>query len=196
MARAAHEARLLVAREGLVVPASAFRVHRLSAMGEDTVDLGGATIRAPALAALTGRVTCVAAAACTLGPALEARVSALFADRQPLLAMALDSLGSEMLFKLSDRLHARIKREARRCGLQVGPPQNPGDPGVGIEAQPTVRALAGIGPDAVSADPGGMLRPVKSLTFLVALGEELPAQPLAPRCIHCPSRDRCTVRPQ
>ena len=193
--RARHEARRLTDQEGLAHPGSAFRVHRVKAIRGSTFDMGEACLPLPAFSELEG-VSSLASAACTIGAALEERVSDLFRSREPLLAMALDDLGTQLLFRLSDRLYARIRREARRQGLQAGEAQSPGDEGLSIDAQPAVLALAGIDPQVVSANSRGMLRPVKSLSFVVALGPHLPARSLPPRCLRCASRETCRVRPR
>jgi hypothetical protein len=195
-ARAADEARVLMARDDLVQAASGFRVHPVERIRDGVLDTAGCALHAPALAQVSDRLTAVVAAACTLGPALERRVSALFAARQPGLAMALDTLGTDLLFRLSDRLYARIRREMRRQGLRVGPPQNPGDAGLALQAQPAVLQLSGVPATALCANGSGMLQPVKSLTFIAALGPDLPVHAVTPRCVRCAVRDRCTLRPQ
>jgi hypothetical protein len=194
--RARHEARLLLAHEQLAAPVSSFRMHPVLGIRGPLLELDGAELDAPVLAGLAGGITRVAPAACTLGPAVEERVSALFQEHKPVLAMALDSLATEMLFQLCDRLYARIRREARRHALRAGPPQHPGDAGLALAAQPTVIALSGIDTEAISANAQGMLCPVKSLSFVVALGPRLSVEPFLPRCARCASRDRCHLRPQ
>ena len=184
-----------MARENLVQAVSQFRLHPVECIEDDVVKAAGVALFAPALAQGSGRVTAVVAAACTLGPALENRVSALFAARRPSLGMALDSLGTDLLFRLSDRLYARIRRELRRQGLHIGPPENPGDGGLALEAQSAVLQLSGVDAAALSANASGMLQPVKSLTFVAALGPDLPTHAITPRCSRCSARDRCTIRP-
>ncbi len=201
LASARREARRLMREEGLLATAWAFHIHPVREIRGSLVELGDTSLVAPALAGLSGRVTSVAAAACTLGPALEARIASGFATRARVrgeharvLAMALDEVGSERLFRLADQLHARIVREANRRGLRAGLPEHPGDPGVAMDAQAKVLALAGIEAKSIAANASGMLKPVKSLCFLVALGADLPDRASAPRCVRCASRERCSLR--
>ena len=196
IARARHEARVLLARERLATPRSAFRIHPVKEMRGDVLDFGTASLSAPPFATLSKDISSVAAAACTLGAAVEERVSGLFKAHEPLLAMALDQLATEMLFALSDRLYAAIRREGRRHGLHAGSPESPGDSAFALEVQATVLALAGLPEEVVSANSRGMLRPVKSLSFIVPLGARLPARSFLPRCLRCASREGCRVRPQ
>jgi len=194
LTRANREARRLLREKGLLAASWAFRIHPVSAISGSIIDLGGTCLNAPALAELCGSVTSVAAAACTLGPGVEARIASLFATRQRVLAMALDQVASERLFTLADQVHARIARAAGRRGLRAGLPEHPGDPGVALDAQAAVLALAGVEAQAITAISAGMLRPVKSLSFLVALGADLPERGSEPRCARCASQGRCTFR--
>ncbi len=193
--RARDVARALIARERLSHPRSAYRVHRVKSVRGVRFDLGDATLCIPAFAGLE-RIEALACAACTVGAALEQRVSALFRAREPLLAMALDDAATEVLFGLSDRLYARVRREARAHAWHAGEAQSPGDEGLSLEEQSTVLALSGIEADAVAANSRGMLRPVKSLSFVVALGPDLPVHAFLPRCLRCASREGCRVRLQ
>jgi len=201
LARARGEAGRLLREESLLAPVWAFRIHPVREIRAGFVDLGASGIRAPAIAELQEGVTAIAAAACTLGPALEARIAAMFATRERLrgapsrvLAMALDELANERLFRISDQLYARIVRAARVSGLRAGPPENPGDPGIALDEQSAVLALSGIETQAISANLSCMLSPVKSISFVVALGAGLPDRPAASRCLSCASRERCSLR--
>jgi hypothetical protein len=201
LARARREAGRMMREQGLLVPVWSFRIHPVRAIRGSVVELGESRLLAPALASLFPCVTSVAAAACTLGPALEARIASLFASRQRVsgeharvLAIALDELASERLFTLCDQLHARIVRAAKREGLRTGLPEHPGDPGVALDVQAEVLALSGIEPGAITANASGMLRPLKSLSFLAALGAGLAHREGTPRCARCASRERCSLQ--
>ena len=162
----------------------------------DSLELDGLRLSIPAFAGDRGKLERVAAAACTLGPALEARITELFGLRRPSLALALDEIGTDRLFRLADQLFARIGRDAKRAGLETGTEINPGDAGLALGDQAQVLALAGAERAGISLTPQGMLAPVKSLSMLVPLGRGLRARTRSARCNCCPSRDRCAIRPQ
>lgn len=162
--RARHEARLLIGRERLLAPAFTYRIENS-----------------------------VAAAACTIGPALEARVAELFRAGERLLALELDALGNERLFCLAKRVLAAIERDTKRRGERVGDERYPGDPGMGLEEQARVLELAGASSKSIRSTPGGMLLPVKSMSFVVPLGANLRKSGGGP-CSRCPSRTRCVSR--
>lgn len=195
LARARGEALALAEDESLARPATACRVWPVRGAHGARLDLGECSLDVPGFAAYSGEIDSVAAGACSLGPGYERRVASLFNARRRLLALELDALGTEHLFALADRLVARIRRNARRAGLRASAGLNPGDDGLALGEQHKVLALADGGPQGITATPAGMLCPVKSLTFIVALGRALPGSPAA-RCDRCASRDRCRVRPR
>ena len=229
LARVKDSARRLMREDGLLAPVWAFRIHPVREIRGIFLDLGDGGICAPALVELPGTIAAVAAAACTLGPGVEARVTGMFAPRERsvgphesgvgphergvgshergvgpsergtgansrVLAMALDELASERLFRLSDQLHGRIARAAKSRGWRASAPESPGDPGIALDQQSAVLALSGIDTQAIVANASGMLWPVKSLSFVVVLGTDLPDRPAASRCISCASRERCSLR--
>jgi hypothetical protein len=193
-ARARGEALGMIEREALAMPAFGYRIFPVKNVRGDAIDLGDAALDAPALAAEAGELKAVAAAACTLGTAVQERISALFATRRRSLALALDSVANELLFRLADRAFATIRREARRGGLGVGIEASPGDPGVPLAQQARVLALADVARIGINVTGAGMLAPIKSLSFLVALGSNLRRRAAPGRCNCCPSRDRCTMK--
>ncbi|HEY5291552.1 MAG TPA: hypothetical protein VIJ43_04485 [Burkholderiales bacterium] len=184
----------MIEREALASPAFSYRILPVQTVLGDAIGVGEAVLDAPALAAATAELNAVAAAACTLGPAVQERISALFATRRRSLALALDTLANELLFRLADRAFATIRREARRTGLGIGIEASPGDPGVPLAQQAGVLALADAARIGIHAVGAGMLSPMKSLSFVVALGPNLRRHSAPGRCNCCPSRDRCTVK--
>jgi len=193
-ARARGEARAMIEREALVSPAAAHRVVAVTGICGAAVDLAGSVLHAPALAGEPGELRAVAAAVCTLGPAVARRISELFAGRRRSLALALDDVANEMLFRLADRTVAAIRREAGRTGLQSGIEVSPGDGGVGLDQQTKVLALAGAARIGVAATETAVLAPLKSLSLLVALGRGLNPHVSPGRCDACPSKHRCRVK--
>jgi hypothetical protein len=193
-ARARDEVLEMIEREALARPAFGYRILPVETVRGDAIGAGGAALNAPVLAAEIGGLKAVAAAACTLGSAMQERISALFATRRRSLALALDTVANELLFRLADRASATIRREARRSGLGIGVEASPGDPGVPLEQQARVLALADAARIGIHTNGAGMLSPMKSLSFLVALGPTLRRRSAPGRCNCCPSRDRCTVK--
>ncbi len=193
-ARARNEALALMDAESLLEPATAFRVWPVRGARDERFDLDLRPLSVPGFADFAERVAMVAAAACTLGPRFERRVAALFHARRRLLALELDAIGTERLFALAGRLAARIRREARRADLRASAAVHPGDTGMALGEQPVVIELSGAGTRDIGATAEGMLHPVKSLAFVVALGRDIPRS-AGGRCDRCGARDRCRLRP-
>jgi len=193
-ARLRAEALAMIADEALASPAFSYRISEATAARDDRIAAGGLALHAPALAS-SGGITALAAAACTLGAAMDARITQLFALRRPSLALALDAVARELLFRLADRAYARIRRDARKQGLDAGIETNPGDDDIALDQQPAVLTLADAEQIGITASTPGMLSPVRSISFVVALGHGLAGRSAAGgRCKRCPSRDRCTSR--
>jgi len=192
--RARHDALALAEVESLAQPVTSHRVWPVRSAHGARFDLGEHSLDIPGFAGYSGDIVSVAAGACSLGPGFEQRVASLFHAQRRLLALELDALGTEWLFALADLLVTRIRRQARRTGLRASAELNPGDEGLALGAQRAVLALADGESHGIEVTPGGMVAPVKSLTFVVALGHALP-ESSATRCDRCGARDRCRIRP-
>ena len=196
VARLRREALALAAHERLVSAAYSYRIVplELSARGpaEELLRADGETLAAPRLLPESGELTAVACGVCTIGAALETRVQALFAERRASLAVALDSLGNEMLFAVSRRAQDRMLADANKRGLSMAGELRAGDPGLAIESQSVVLKLAQAKSIGVTLSRGQMMHPVKSTSMVLGVGLELPA-PKWSRCDTCASRARCAV---
>ena len=184
----------MIERDALARPAFSYRILPVQNVRGNAIGVGGAALDAPALAAESGELKAVAAAACTLGTAMQERIAALFAARRRSLALALDTAANELLFCLADRASAAIRRDARRAGMGAGIEASPGDAGTPLAQQAGVLALADAARIGIRASAAGMLSPMKSLSFLVALGPQLRRRAAQGRCNCCPSRDRCAMK--
>ena len=110
----------MVERENLLNAAYCYRIVPLDEPPSNVLRAGGETLDAMRLVPESGQLTAVAVGICTLGPALEQRATALFAERRMSLALALDKLGNELLFALSRRVQDRIVIEARKASIDGG----------------------------------------------------------------------------
>lgn len=188
------EALELVAAESLAQARAVWRIAALDGEPgrEGVLCVDGQRLDAPWLVPASGRLTAVACAVCTIGDALETRVAALFAERRASLAVALDSVGNELLFALSRRVQDRMLAEARRLSLTVAGELRAGDPGLALDAQRTVLDIAGAAEIGVELTRAMMMRPNKSTSIVQGVGLALPVQTWS-RCDDCPSRARCQI---
>ena len=193
--RARAQALELAEREGLVAAAWRWAIVPLDASPAETLRAGGETFHAPWLLPKSGELTALAFAVCTIGPALERRVSGLFIERRPSLALALDILGNELLLTLSRRMQDLLLVEVKRRGLSMAGELRPGDPGLGLEAQAAVLRLAKAEEIGLAVTRLGMLNPTKSASAMFGVGVDLPPARWS-RCDRCPSRKTCKVAKQ
>ena len=189
------EAMDLIACEALLEAAYCYRIVPLDEPPDTCLRVGGERLDALKLVPASGQLTAVAAAVCTLGPALEQRISMLFAQRRQSLALALDSVGNELLFALSRRLQDRIVADARKVGLSAAGELRAGDPGLPLAAQPAVLRLAGAAAVGVSVSRSKLLHPLKSMSLIMGVGVDLPAARWS-RCDECPSASKCRIAGQ
>lgn len=184
----------LAEAEALAQPRAAWRIAALDGApgATGTLCVDGRPLDAPWLVPASGRLTAVACAVCTIGAALETRVGALFAERRVALAVALDSVGNELLFALSRRTQDGMLADARRRGLTVAGELRAGDSGLALHAQRAVLEIAGAPDIGVGLTPTMMMRPTKSTSIVQGVGIALPAQNWS-RCDDCRSRARCSL---
>ncbi len=192
IARLRREAIVLAATERLVEAAYSYRIVPLEAPAGDVLCAEGETLAAPWLLPESGELTAVACGVCTVGRVLEDRVQMLFLERRAALAVALDSLGNELLFAVSRRAQDRMLADARKQGLGMAGELRAGDPGLALETQSIVLKLAHAGSIGVTLSRGQMMHPVKSTSMVLGVGLSLPAAKWS-RCDACASRERCAV---
>jgi hypothetical protein len=190
--RLRQKALTLLRGEGLVDAAYSYCIVPLEAPAADWLHASGETLFAPWLLPESGTLTAIACGVCTLGPAIEQRISELFAARHASLAMALDELGNELLFAVSRRAQDRMLADAARRKLSMAGELRPGDPGLALDAQAAVLRLALAENIGVSLGNGGLMHPVKSCSMVMGVGIDLPPVQWS-RCDQCPTRDKCRV---
>ena len=182
----------LVGRENLLNAAYCYRIVALDEPPSDVLRAGGEALDALRLVPESGQLTALGIGICTLGPALEQRSTALFAERRMSLALALDKLGNELLFALSRRVQDRIVIEARKARLTAAGELRAGDPCLPLQAQAAVRRLAGADEIGVSVTQGQVLHPLKSMSMVLGIGIDLPPARWS-RCDDCPSAPKCRM---
>jgi len=192
LARLRAQALEMAREEALVDAAWCYRIVPLDSPPGTWLNAGGVSLHAPRLLPESGRLTALACAVCTIGPALERRVRALFEQRRASLAIALDRLGNEALFETARRVQDRIALAAARDGLSIAGELRPGDPGLDTSAQSPVLQLADAMRIGCRVNEGGLLVPLKSTSIVLGVGIDLPAVEWS-RCDPCPSRDRCRL---
>jgi hypothetical protein len=179
----------------LIAPGFAHETHAIERLDGETLRLDCGTEFPGVPAAECGLIGATHLATCvgTIGPALEARVSELYAARQAASAWVMGEVGIAVLFAFTQGATARVTHAAAAKGLKAGRPLQPGNQGLEFAHQETVAELAGAASIGVTVMPRGMMRPVNSLSMLIGLGKGLTAQ-RAHDCATCKARERCRYR--
>lgn len=188
------EALAMAAELDLVQARASWRVVPLEGLPGEAgwLCVDGELLQAPWLVPASGELTGVACAALTIGPRLEEQVSRLFDERKVSLAVALDSVGNELLFALSRRVQDRIFAGVRKQGLTMAGELRAGDPGLSLSSQRIVLRLAGADEIGVSVTHTQMMNPTKSTSIVQGVGRDLPKANWS-RCDQCRSRERCAI---
>lgn len=148
--------------------------------------------RRAAASGMPGPSATVAAAVCTIGPALEA-ASGRAADAGDLLdALILDAIGSAAAEAAADALNHEICSVAATRGVEASARVSPGYGEWDTAGQRALLALLPIGALGISLTTGGMMVPRKSVSFAVNLGRSA-GHHAASACARC-GLQRCRHR--
>ena len=190
-ARLREQAIATILAEDLVEACYSYNIVPLEGPAGELLRAGGESIYAPRLLPESGELTGLGCGVCTLGPKLEARISALFRERRASLAVSLDEVGNEMLFALGRRIQDRMLSECYRKRLNMGAELHAGDPGLELDAQAAVLRLADADRIGVALYKGQLITPLKSGSVVFAVGRNLPEVSWS-RCASCPSAAKCS----
>jgi len=180
----------------LLRPETTFRRIGVSEIASDHLILeGGESLRGIAgakqrFAGASEIVVCVQ----TLGQAIDQAIADLFSARKMAEMMALEEIAIAASFALSESLHRAVAASVEHSGLDVGSPLSPGDAGFAFTAQRKLHALADAGRIGVTLTRSGMLAPVKSLSSVIALGDNVPTWDRTDSCSRCGAAAKCRFR--
>jgi hypothetical protein len=131
----------------------------------------------------------------TAGPAIEARVSELFAADDPIAAFVLDAAGSATAMAVFSRVAASITEAIAATGCRTGPCIKPGTDGWAIEGQRQIFGVLPASQIGVTLLDSLLMYPQKTQSGVIPYGRELRVQadPASSPCAHC-SAARCPMR--
>jgi len=189
--REMYESALAEARD-LVRPAIAYAVHPVTgADGERLIIADGQALESPVVARLFGGAPEVALAIFTIGPLLEERVAEHQAVGDYPAGFALDLIGALAVNEVGQVAYRAIEGLAASRGVRASIPLNPGTshwPLIGNRVLLELIPAAEIGLEVLES---GLLRPFKSISYAVALGEDVLTPDQGSSCDYCDTRDLC-----
>ncbi len=176
----------------LFAPAAIYTILPVSDLAHQRVTLeGGAVFEGALVARALAGATEIALAVCTVGLAVDERVSALFAS-EPVRALALDGAGIAAVGQVARMAAERVCDEAANRGLKAGMQAEPGQEGWPIRQQRVLFDLLPAQEIGVRLNASCLMMPRKSISFVVGLGPEMQMDAVA--CDFCSKRERCRWR--
>ncbi len=189
--RQVYEAALAEAR-GLIQPGIAYAAHPVvGAEPERLLVADGQALESPVVARLFAEAPEVVLAIYSIGPLLEQRAADYQTARNYVPGFALDLMGSAAVDQVGQVAYDLIEDLAKSKGLKASIPLNPGTTHWPLSGN---KVLAGLVPAAaigIETLDSGLLRPFKSISFAVALGEHVLTPAEGSSCDYCDTRHLC-----
>ena len=179
--------------ERLMAPRVVYRSTTVTGESADLIETAGERLHIPQIGRLWGPLAAVGAGICTVGPAIEDRVRALFDEREFPLAVMLDSVGSAAVESLAEYTNDLLCQRALADGLKVTNRISPGYAGWDTGEQEALFRLCPGAPIDVTLNAACFMTPVKSITFLVGIGPDARVDHYFSQCRRCWMRD-CDYR--
>jgi hypothetical protein len=177
----------------LLAPAAMYAILPVRDFEHEQVILdNGATFKGSLAARALAGAHEVAVAVCTIGSALEERMSALFVSRDALRALALEGAGVAAVGQVANAVGIHLCNAAAGRGLSVGMRASPGQEGWSIQQQRTLFSLIPAEQIGVRLTSSYLMLPRKSVSFVMGLGPDMRAD--AVPCDFCSKREHCQWR--
>jgi hypothetical protein len=174
----------LVLGRALMQPRAVLRTLRVARAG-DRLTADGVTLTIPSIADRWGAVEAVTAGVCTIGDALERRVSELWDARELPLAMMLDSVGSGAVESLAEYVNDELCREGVARGMRVTNRVSPGYGGWDVAEQRLLWRLCPGDAVGVAMNDACFMSPTKTITILVGAGLHARVDDYFTQCGRC-----------
>jgi hypothetical protein len=181
----------------LIRPAFAYEIVKVDKIeGEDCFLEGGTIFHGATIPHLLSGAKALAVGVASVGPDLEAVVSAYFNSSRHLKAIILDAMGSSTTENMRFAIRDIINKEAEKRGYTASSPVSPGGPSWPLTEQFKIFALVPAGEIGVCLTENGMMVPQKSTSMVFGLGENMPTWSPTERCDMCPNGATCPYRYQ
>ena len=189
--RQVYEAELAEAR-ALIQPGIAYDVHPVVGAEADRLIIAdGRTLESAVVARLFAGAPEVVLAIYSIGPLLEKRAAEYQAARNHLPGYVLDLLGSAAVDEVGQVTYGIIEDLARSKGLKASITLNPGTSHWPLSGNKVLTELVPAAAIGIETLDSGFLRPFKSISFAVALGEHVLTPAEGSSCDYCDTRDLC-----
>jgi hypothetical protein len=171
--------------ESLMEPRVVYHASGVTGQGPALIEAGGERLTIPEIGRLWGSLEAVGAGICTVGPAIEDRVRALWDSRELPLAVMLDSVGSAAVESLAEYANDLLCQAAIEAGVKVTNRISPGYAGWDTAEQAALFRLCPGDPIGVTLNDSCVMTPGKSISFLVGVGPEARVDHYFTQCRRC-----------
>jgi hypothetical protein len=177
----------------LMAPRAVVRWLPVDRGDDDALHVAGVRLTIPGIGERWGAVEHVAAAVCTIGDALERRVTELWDARELPLASMLDSVGSGAVESLAEYVNDVLCQQGLPPGLRVTNRISPGYGDWDVAEQAALFALCPGTPAGVTLNDSCFMTPGKSISLLAGAGRTARVDHYFSQCARCWMRD-CAYR--
>lgn len=174
----------------LIEPAAVYRFAPIETMKHERLILAhGVPLTGTLIAQHLSQARYVAVIVCTVGAAIDDRISALM-PRDPAYALALDGFGSAAVEALGTELCARLEKDASRVGHCTSVPISPGMVGWPVDVgQPQIFSNLAAEVIGVTLNESAQMIPRKSTSLVLGFAPT-PFEAGTP-CDFCALRNTC-----
>jgi hypothetical protein len=177
----------------LIQPRAIYAEVKVKEIGRETVKLeNGLALHGRNPARAWKHAHHLAVVACTIGSALEERVSKLFSQGEYPEALMLDSVGSVAVENVANYANYVICQKATGS-CRIGPRLSPGYGKWALTDQAVLFAIIPVGRIGVRLNEQYLMQPRKSISFCVGMGKDLVGEGATNPCQHCGMQD-CRYR--
>jgi hypothetical protein len=155
----------------------------------DGTRLGGG----PVVEVMAGAAELIVAV-CTIGPAVDRLIELAQKERQLFRAMIMHELGAWAVDRVRQEWCRLLEDELRAQGLRGSAPLSPGESAWSVKEQAVIFSLLEAGQIGVSLSDSMVMRPIKSLSLIMATGPDPIGVEGASNCDFCSIKAWCNYR--
>ena len=179
----------------LLKPSFAYNIYSITSIDHDELLLeANLALHGWLLPSFLSDAGQVSVAVCTIGPALEEKVTKYASKKETLRSLLLDGIGSAAVDSLSQEVCRFMLHEASSHGYQVSSPLNPGMPGFPLKEQRQLMKMVPAQDIGLTLTKSGIIVPRKSESMVFGMGPNMKHWTQAERCAHCPLYEFCPYR--
>lgn len=179
----------------LVHPAAVWEAHPIQELRHEKVILqNGKRIGNGPVTTVVAGASHLVVAVCTIGQPMSDRATEYQKTGEPLRALFLDGLGTFAVGMLRQRVCDWLENDCASQGLHSSTSLSPGESIWTIKDQTVIFDLVDAGAIGVTLTETLLMKPFKSLSLIMGIGNQPMGVPGTTHCDYCTMADRCPHR--